>query len=163
MLHREDMELWLFGSGADAEKVKELASQNQNIRFFGRRSRDEVLAYERQAALLVNVRDPNEAFTKYSFPSKTIEYMLSGTPLLTTRLPGIPKEYEKYLIMIDNPLPETIAAGIERVFRMTPEARQALGNAAASFIAEEKNSNKQAEKILRFASEQLKASQGRDS
>ena len=163
LLHREDMELWLFGSGADAEKVKELASQNQNIRFFGRRSRDEVLAYERQAALLVNVRDPNETFTKYSFPSKTIEYMLSGTPLLTTRLPGIPGEYEKYLIMIDNPSPEAIAAGIERVFRMTPEARQALGNAAASFVAEEKNSNKQAEKILRFASEQLRASQGRDS
>ena len=65
--------------------------------------------------------------------------------------------------MIDNPSPEAIAAGIERVFRMTPEARQALGNAAASFVAEEKNSNKQAEKILRFASEQLRASQGRDS
>ena len=115
----------------------------------------EVLAYEQKASLLVNVRDPNEAFTSYSFPSKTIEYMLSGTPLLTTRLPGIPKEYDKYLILIEDNLPQTIASGIETAFRMTSEARQSLGNAAACFIAEEKNSEKQAEKILRFISERL--------
>ena len=155
LLQRDDMELWLFGSGSDAEKVKELASQNKNIRFFGRRSRDEVLAYEQKASLLVNVRDPNEAFTSYSFPSKTIEYMLSGTPLLTTRLPGIPKEYDKYLILIEDNLPQTIASGIETAFRMSSEARQSLGNAAACFIAEKKNSEKQAEKILRFISERL--------
>ena len=115
----------------------------------------EVLAYEQKASLLVNVRDPDEAFTSYSFPSKTIEYMLSGTPLLTTRLPGIPKEYDKYLILIEDNLPQTIASGIETAFRMTSEARQSLGNAAACFIAEEKNSDKQAEKILRFISERL--------
>ena len=155
LLQRDDMELWLFGSGSDAEKVKELVSQYKNIRFFGRRSRDEVLAYEQKASLLVNVRDPNKAFTSYSFPSKTIEYMLSGTPLLTTRLPGIPKEYDKYLILIEDNLPQTIASGIETAFRMTSEARRSLGNAAASFIAEEKNSEKQAEKILRFISERL--------
>ena len=114
-----------------------------------------MLAYEQKASLLVNVRDPNEAFTSYSFPSKTIEYMLSGTPLLTTRLPGIPKEYDKYLILIEDNLPQTIASGIETAFRMSSEARQSLGNAAACFIAEEKNSDKQAEKILRFISERL--------
>lgn len=53
------------------------------------------------ATLLVNSRFTIEEFTKYSFPSKNMEYMASGTPLLTTKLPGMPQEYYPYVFLFD--------------------------------------------------------------
>lgn len=151
-LQRDDIELWIFGAGSDAEQVEKLAAQQDNIHFFGRRSREEVLAFEQKAALLVNVRDPRDDFTKYSFPSKTMEYMLSGTPMLTTKLLGIPQEYCERLILIDDNAPQTIAEGIERAFQMTQTERSSFGLAAADFVAREKNPVKQANKLCGFIS-----------
>ena len=53
------------------------------------------------ATLLINPRFSNEEYTKYSFPSKNMEYMASGTPILTTKLPGMPKEYYEYIYLFE--------------------------------------------------------------
>lgn len=155
MLDRKDTELWLFGEGSGAAQAEAFASENERIRFFGRRSRQEVLAYEQRAELLINVRDPNDLYTRYSFPSKTIEYMLSGTAVLTTRLSGIPKEYEKHLLMMDDNAPETIAHAMQAALAMPTDARHRMGKEAADFIASQKNGRIQADKIIRFISRQL--------
>ena len=62
------------------------------IEFLGMLPRTDVLELQSKATILVNPRQPVGDFTKYSFPSKTIEYMASGTPLLMYKLPGIPEE-----------------------------------------------------------------------
>ena len=51
---------------------------------------DEIVRLQCEATLLVNPRPSDKEFCKYSFPSKTIEYMASGTPVLMTKLPGVP-------------------------------------------------------------------------
>src|SRR5690606_27241774 len=79
-LENDNIELWLFGSGDMEEKIRKYTTIDQRIKFFGRVDRTEILEYEKEATLLVNPRPSKEEFTKYSFPSKTIEYMASGTP-----------------------------------------------------------------------------------
>ena len=91
--HSDDIELWLFGSGDMEKDITDYCKSDQRIKYFGMVPREKVVKFEKKAKLLVNPRPTNNEFTKYSFPSKTIEYMASGTPLLTTRLPGIPSEY----------------------------------------------------------------------
>ena len=44
-----------------------------------------------------------------------MEYMASGTPVLTTRLPGMPAEYYPYVEFIDEETPEGIARALKRV------------------------------------------------
>lgn len=39
-----------------------------------------VLKAQSESEILVNPRNDNNEFTKYSFPSKVIEYLGSGTP-----------------------------------------------------------------------------------
>lgn len=73
-------ELWFFGSGAMDEYIKEKAKYNKRIKHMGFVDPQQLFEYEKQATLLVNVRDPQAEYTKYSFPSKTFEYMASGTP-----------------------------------------------------------------------------------
>ena len=97
-------ELWLFGNG-DMEKEIELYSlRDTRIKYFGNRPNDEILEFEKKAKLLVNPRFTDNEFTKYSFPSKLMEYMSSGTPVLTTKLLGIPDDYfdKMFYIEIEN-------------------------------------------------------------
>lgn len=143
-----DTQLWLFGSGDFREEIEKYAQTDPRIRFFGRVPREEILEYEKQATLLVNVRSDSDAFTKYSFPSKVIEYMLSGTPLLMTRLAGIPEEYYGYTFSVSDNSVETLKAEFEKICAMPAQELLAFGAKAQEFIAGQKNSRIQAEKIL---------------
>ena len=54
----------------------------------------------RRADVLVNPR-PNEGeYTKYSFPSKNIEYLLSGNPVVGYMLSGMPEDYRRFVYEI---------------------------------------------------------------
>lgn len=151
-----EAELWIFGAGEYEAQVKRYADENKNVRYFGRVSREEVLSYERKATLLVNVRDPREEFTKYSFPSKTIDCMLSGTPLLTTRLSGIPEEYLPYLFCVENNSADTVCNILREIFALRQEALTAKGTKAQGFIVKEKNAVMQARRLLSFIAENIK-------
>lgn len=149
-LERQDAQLWLFGSGDMEQELETHAAQDPRIRYFGRVSRDEVLECERKATVLVNVRDDKDEFTKYSFPSKTIEYMLSGTPMLTTKLPGIPEEYFKYLYSVSDNQVETLREMLEQLATQPAEELLSFGAQAQRFVVEQKNARAQAGKILQF-------------
>ncbi len=146
-------ELWLFGDGTAVSEIKEYARQNPQIKYFGSVPRDEILEYERKATLLVNPRDPFEEFTKYSFPSKTIEYMLSGTPLLTTKLPGIPREYLNYVFSAEDNSVNSLAMAMQSALACSESELKEKGAAARSFITENKNAKAQAARIIKFINE----------
>lgn len=145
-----DTELWLFGDGTAVEEIQKRAKIDPKIRYFGRVTRDEILKREREATLLVNPRSTQDSFTRYSFPSKTIEYMHSGTPLLTTRLEGIPEEYFSYVFSAqDNTEPELDQA-LRQALSMTDEQLAQMGENARQFIITQKNPTVQCRRILDF-------------
>lgn len=148
-----DYELHIYGYGDYSADLEEKAKNDTRIKYFGRRPRAEILEKEKEVALLINVRNPDDEFTKYSFPSKTMEYMLSGTPLLTSRLPGIPEAYFDYCLSIKDNEPESIKSAIESFFAMTKDEKISLGQQAREFIMTQKNQKVQAKKVLEFLSE----------
>ncbi len=145
-----DAELWLFGEGTASDEIRERAKKDPRIQYFGRVTRDEVLEYERKASLLVNPRSTKEEFTKYSFPSKTIEYMASGTPLLTTRLEGIPEEYFNYIFNTQDNHVEMLKDALSEIMAMSQDELRIKGKVAKKFVLEHKNAKSQAEKIINF-------------
>ena len=153
-LSETDAELWLFGDGTAVSEIEERAKKNPKIKYFGRVSRNEILEYEKKATLLVNPRSVDEEFTKYSFPSKNIEYMYSGTPFLTTALEGIPKEYNDYLFIAENNNPETLAEEMKKILSMSDVALSEKGKKAQLFIANNKNSVVQSKRIIDFLDNQ---------
>lgn len=149
-MNNEEAELWLFGMGTAVPEILKRAQNNSHIVYFGQKNHEEILEYEKKATLLINPRDPNELFTKYSFPSKTIEYMLSGTPVLTTRLPGIPLEYYDYVYSVkDNSVPE-LRAKMDEVLALSEDLLISKGLKAQSYIREKKNPEHQAKIIIHF-------------
>lgn len=143
-------ELWFFGSGALDGYIHEKAKGNSKIRHMGFVDPQTLFEYEKQATLLVNVRDSKAEYTKYSFPSKTFEYMASGTPFLTTELPGFPPEYKDFLFTIANNSVEEVKQGLKRVMALTEQERRAFGEKARAFVLEKKNKMIQSKKVADF-------------
>ncbi len=94
----EGAELWICGGGEAEKEIRELEKQDPRVKFFGFCSQQEVADLRAKAAVLVNPRTNEGEYTKYSFPSKTMEYMASGKPVVMYKLDGIPEEYDPYLV-----------------------------------------------------------------
>ena len=147
-------ELWLTGTGDAAPLVKEYAERDPKIRYFGfLPTREDTIALQRKATALVNMRDPDAPASDYCFPSKLFEYMLTGRPVLSCRLGGIPEEYFAYLREMDGIGPDQIAAAIRALGEADEKELTAVGEAGRNFILENKTNIKQAEKILEFINE----------
>ena len=150
LMDEKEIDLHIYGAGNMAEELVKMVKDHKNIKYFGSKENSEILNAELSADLLINPRPAQQDFTAYSFPSKTLEYMLSGTPVLSTRLPGIPKEYEPYLYWIDNETAEGMAEKIGQIMR-TPQAdRKLKGENAREFVLNNKSNTIQAAKILSF-------------
>ena len=112
-----DSELWIYGNGSYTEELKNFCKENTNVIYKGIAPNEEIVMVEQKATLLINPRPSTEEFTKYSFPSKNLEYMASGTPILTTKLPGMPEEYYDYIYTIDNETPDGIAECLKEILK----------------------------------------------
>lgn len=143
--NNQNSELWIYGEGDYKQSIEKASLKDQRIKYFGNVSNDEIIKKEQEATFLINPRNPSYEFTKYSFPSKNMEYMLSGTPMIGYKLPGIPKEYDGYIIYINNTLLETL----ENCFN-DKNKFLAIGKKAQNFVLNCKNKNLQAKKIIDF-------------
>lgn len=144
----ENAQLHIYGPGDYVDELKAVAKTDPRIVYGGMLMSSEVVEKEMEATLLINPRPTNEEFVKYSFPSKTMEYMASGTPVLTTVLPGMPKEYHPYVYLIEEETAEGIGKALKKVLSQPDEALFQKGAEARQFILENKNNVIQGKKIL---------------
>lgn len=152
-IKKDNYRLWICGDGDGKTDVIQRSESDKRIVYYGVLSHDKVLSLQRQATVLVNPRKSTGEYTKYSFPSKTMEYLASGTPTIMCHLPAIPKEYDDYLFYIENENVEGIKERIEEVCEMSDDELDAFGIKAANFISSKKNSIYQTKKIMDLISQ----------
>lgn len=148
-----NFKLDIYGFGEDVPKLIEIARLSSNIHYKGVLALYDVPKVLLDADLLVNPRPINADYTKYSFPSKTIEYMSSGVPVLSTRLPGIPDEYFKYIFDANQGSLDDIKSSILTISNMDKTELFNFGKSAEYFVKREKNIVVQGERLLRFLNE----------
>lgn len=144
----DNYRLWICGGGDALEEIKQRQKQDSRIQYLGLLSKAEVRTLQKKATLLINPRHSTDEYTKYSFPSKTMEYMASATPTLMSHLASIPREYEQHLYFFDDESVEGIKNKIIEVCEKPQGELDAFGKVAADFILTEKNEKKQAAKIM---------------
>lgn len=148
-----DAELHVFGDGDYREELESLSLRYPTVRYMGIRPNAEIVEEEQRAALLVNPRPTEPEYTKYSFPSKNMEYMVSGTPLMTTKLPGMPKEYYPHVYLLEEETVEGVANKLQEIFALPLKEREEKGLQAREFVLNSKSNVVQARKILNFLEE----------
>lgn len=148
-------ELRIFGSGDYRDELVGVATEHENINYMGICSNEEVVSQEQRAMLLVNPRPIAPEYTQYSFPSKNMEYMISGTPVLTTKLPGMPEEYYPHVYFIEDETPEGISKVLQEICAKNLEERTQKGLEARQFVLDKKTNVAQAKKIIDFIQKEL--------
>lgn len=143
-----DYRLWLCGTGDAVPYILSSATMDKRISYKGVVSRKDVEHMMKQATLLVNPRHSNEEFTKYSFPSKTLDYMASGTPVLMSHLESIPSEYDDFLFYFKDESKDGMAKSMKEVCEMDAVLLRSKGERAQSFIFEKKNPISQVKEIV---------------
>lgn len=92
--------LIICGAGDEAEHIQELAAFDNRIEFRGQILPFEVSSVLREADILINTRLNDSEYTKYSFPSKNIEYLMTGKRVVACLLDGMPRIYRDYIYEI---------------------------------------------------------------
>lgn len=146
--------LILCGPCPEIEKLNMYLAMDSRIEYKGLLSTSEVRRLLSAVTLLINPRRANEDFTKYSFPSKTLEYMASGTPLLMYNLPSMPQEYKQYVYLFDDESSiDDLSQKIQSVVSLDADVLCRRGQAARDFVIKCKNPRIQTLRILSMIKE----------
>lgn len=81
---KPDYDLLIAGHSPDPERFLERIKEEPRIKFLGQVDKTTNYTLERNAALLINPRPYEERLDRESVPSKLLEYLASGRPILST-------------------------------------------------------------------------------
>ena len=147
----ENTVLHIYGDGTYVNELKNVCKNTSSVRYCGCVLNTELQAIESAADLLINPRFSDEEYTKYSFPSKTLEYLSSGTAVLSTKLKGIPKEYEPYLFWFDDESLKGMINKLCEINTMSDSALREKGRSGQKFVLDKKNIIAQGRRITEFS------------
>ena len=151
-INDDEWNLELFGNGSSVNKIKELSKKDHRVHLRGMAPNAQVLQEQKEVELLVNPRNDTQSFTKYSFPSKVIEYMGSGTPMIGYKLSGMPDEYKEYLYCVDN-TEDGLYKTLKKAMELSTAERRKMGYKAQEFIVTKKTAVVQCKKIIEMLDE----------
>lgn len=149
MIRNNSINLWICGAGEAENYIINASKTDPRIKYFGVLDWSELALLQQRARLLVNPRMNIGEYTKYSFPSKMMEYLASGTPVIAYKLDGIPEEYYRYVYWLEPGTKKDIASQIELLTAKSDEELIEFGRSARNFVLAEKNQDCQALKIIR--------------
>ena len=142
--------LWLCGKGPMESRIRECANHDDRIEYWGFLHQDELSLLMQQATILAHPRLSNAEYVRYSFPSKLLEYMKTGRPVLSTALPGIPEEYYDYLYLLKDETPEGLAIALHELCTKPEDELSRFGERGREFVETEKNYMRQGQRIHEF-------------
>lgn len=149
-LKLSNIKLTICGDGPLKQMICDAAKVDNRIDFRGLVSREEAMCLQKEASILINPRQPDGGITKYSFPSKTMEYMVSGTPMIGYKLEGIPDEYFSYYYTVNNNSEEELVSTLLKVLTKPQEELNDMASSAYNFIKSSKSAKIQVCKIVDF-------------
>ncbi len=145
-----DIELHLYGDGDALPNIKEAALHDKRIVYKGWVDKQTIMSSLRNAMVLVNPRSVDDGeFTEYSCPSKILEYLLSGTPSIICKLPGIPDEYFKHFFITDGS-PKDIARSIMEVSKLSDSERKIWSKRTIDFVVNRVDIKNQGKRVYNY-------------
>ncbi len=155
-LENPSIELLICGRGDAEDEIREYVKKDSRIQLLGQISAEESAALIASATLLINPRQRDDEYTKYSFPSKTMEYLLSGVPVIAYDLDGMPEEYRDYIYFVGDNSINALTGKINEVLNLPAQHRREFGLRAREFVMNTKTSGIACEKIMNMISEARK-------
>ena len=144
--------LVICGEGVLTPEIENAALLDNRIIYKGMQPREEVLRLQKESTLLINPRRPDKSITRFSFPSKTMEYLVSGTPMIGYKLEGIPEEYYDHIYTVDGVDEESLIDVIQNTLSLPQGILNEKAKNAYDFILQNKTAKMQVKRIIDFIS-----------
>jgi glycosyltransferase involved in cell wall biosynthesis len=122
--------LKIAGAGPLKGRIQEAQLKDPRIEYCGYLDHEQIQELYQSADLLINMRLSNRIKTPYFFPSKLLEYMASGTPVITTFSEHIQEQYSNFVFILKDETPEGLANMIRYVKGIGNELSRQKGLAA---------------------------------
>lgn len=151
LINEPHFRLILCGDGPLKEFIKKQAQSDSRIIYKGLLPcRKDVLELQSKATALINPKRPDTSLAKYAFPSKMMEYMTSGSPMIGFKLGGVPAEYYDYMYVIPDNTIESLSKTIKDVLSKDQFELDEMARDAYDFIMQNKTANKQTQRMIEF-------------
>lgn len=150
LLEDKSIVLDIYGDGELRSEIERIAAENTRIRYHGKVSNQEAMLAQQSAWLLVNPRPVESDIAKVTFPSKIFEYLMSGRPVMTTRLNGFSSEYDDLLFWVEGDTAFALAEKINGIAELESGELEKRSIAAREYLLKNKTWEKNAEKIHQF-------------
>lgn len=144
--------LKLFGRGDQEQSIIHAAECDARIIYGGFVDTSALMPELLSADLLINPRPTEAEFVSLSFPSKLIEYLATGRPVLTTRIPTIPVEMEVYFNFIEDESAQGIRSAILRMIESSSSGLREKAARGRDYVRMELAQEAIGEKMKVFAS-----------
>lgn len=133
-MRREDIQLDLYGAGYP-DRLQQLANGDPRIRIHGLVDREDLENSLATATVLVNPRPTTGTFAVSTFPSKILEYLRYGVPIVSTWTPGLSRNYRELLILTDGDAPDDIQRALDLALGLEKEDREIIRKRIHNFAA----------------------------
>lgn len=113
-----DASLVFMGGGEESSQLQKLADLDGRITIKPFTTGQGFAQEVQRADFLLNPRDPSWPGARYSFPSKFFEYLSTGKPIVSTRLPGVPDAYFTLFRPVDMVDQQAFESSLERAIQV---------------------------------------------
>lgn len=145
----------IVGGGEYADAVRKAVGKDVRLAYLGLVPHPDVIELYESADLLVNLRRTDYQTHRYVFPSKVVECLATGRPLLTTCTGHVEEEFGDFIFKLEEETPEALAAAIVRIAQMEPEARSAVGKRAQDYVRDHKTWEGHAVRLREYLDEHV--------
>jgi len=148
--------LRIAGAGPLAHVVQAAAQRDPRIEFCGYLRFDQVLDLYASADAVVNMRITGRLNTLYCFPSKMMECLVTGIPLITTCPAHVREEFSEFVYMLEEESPQALARKVAEVAALPAADLRARAQAAWRFMTAERTWERQGHRIVSFLQDALR-------
>ena len=119
-LNRKDIKLVVAGHSG-------ILKDYPNVEFKGVLDVKDVLKYEANAIANINPRPYSEDLDRFSIPSKTLEYMAAGRPVISVKNTILQKVFEDDVIWVNSSKSSDLMEGMNKALQLTEVERENIG------------------------------------
>lgn len=148
----EDVELVVVGP--DNCGFEGYHQNKMGVRYLGKLPFTEALEQYRDADFLINPHPTDLKIAGYHFPSKVLEYMATGIPVVSTDYGGVARYFSDSVIIAKEGTVACLKKALISASRMTDSERNSMAERAKAKIVNEYNWNVMGEKIKVFLENQ---------
>lgn len=143
----------LYGNGSLVDYIKNESVENSRIQYHGVVSHNQAKKAQQEADLLILLRT-EKSINRYSFPSKILEYIASGVPIISSQIESIPNDLNEFIHYLSSENPQNLAQEILEIVNEDRKGYISSDNykKGIKYLKQEYTWTKQAKRIIDFIS-----------